>query len=94
MRDYIIYILLALILAISIYGLFRKPEQIKPETLLEIQRQAIRDELAKIPRDSLIIERYYTIRTVTHHNVSEFERADSLKKDSLFWFYYLNWKKE
>lgn len=92
MKDWVIYILLGLILAILVYNLFNKPGQLKPEAIRDIQRQVIQEELAKIPRDSTIIERHYTIRTVTQHNLTEFEQADSLKKDSLFWFYYLNWK--
>lgn len=94
MKDWITYILLGLILGILIYNLFTKPEQIKPETIRKIQQEVLAEQLKKIPKDSLIIEKYYTIREVTKKQLSEFEVADSLKKDSLFWFYYLGWKKE
>ena len=92
MKDWVIYILLGLILAILVYNFFNKPEQIKPETIREIQREVLAEQLKRIPRDSLIIEKYYTIREVTKKQLSEFEQADSTKRDSLFWFYYLNWK--
>lgn len=93
MKDHwLLYLLLGLILGISAYNLFTKPEQIKPETIREIQREVLAEQLKRIPRDSLIIEKYYTIREVTKKQLSEFEQADSTKRDSLFWFYYLNWK--
>ena len=95
MKDWVIYVLLSLILGISIYNLFQKP---KPEidymAMRKIQQEVLAEELKKIPKDSLIIERYFTIREVTKKQLTEFEQADSLKKDSLFWFYYLGWKTE
>lgn len=95
MKDWIVYILLGLILGISIYNLFQKPKpEIDYAALRKIQQSVLAEELKKIPKDSLIIERYYTIREVTKKQLSEFEQADSLKKDSLFWFYYLSWKME
>lgn len=95
MKDHwLLYFLLVLILGISIYNLFQNPEQIKPDEFREIQREVIRDELAKIPRDSLIIEKHFTIKEVTKKQLNQFEVADSLKRDSLFWHFYKLWKNE
>lgn len=95
MKDHwLLYVLLGLILAILIYGLFTKPEQIKPEAIRKIQQEVLAEQLKKIPRDSLIIEKHFTIKEVTKKQLNDFEVADSLKRDSLFWHFYKLWKNE
>jgi len=78
----------------STLNYFKLKTEIDYAAMRKIQQEVLAEQLKKIPRDSLIIEKYYTIREVTKKQLSEFEQADSLKKDSLFWFYYLGWKAE
>ena len=95
MKDHwLLYLLLGLILGISAYNLFTKPEQIKPETIREIQREVLAEQLKKIPRDTTTIINNTIIKEKTKYQLNEFELADSTKRDSLLWFYYLNWKNE
>ena len=76
----------------STLNYFKPRTEIDYAAMRKIQQEVLAEQLKKIPRDSLIIEKYYTIREVTKKQLSEFEQADSTKRDSLFWFYYLNWK--
>ena len=100
-RDWIKWIVIGIssivILAGAIFSVlnyFKPRTEIDYTAMRKIQQAVLAEELKKIPRDSTIIERYHTIRTIRENRTVEFEQADSLKKDSLFWFYYLGWKAE
>lgn len=90
--NHIVLGLLILIIVALAYLIFRsKQTQVDYAIMRKIQQEVLTEQLKKIPRDSLIIEKYFTIREVTKKQLSEFEQANLLEKDSLFLYYYGLW---